>query len=54
MNDTTADTICIQMYFFLHLLEHWFGQKPGRIHTNRTVIARREIIYFRLGPFTPK
>ena len=31
----------------LHLLEHWFEQKPGRTHANRTVITRREVIYFR-------
>ena len=30
---------------FLHLLEHWLGQKPGRTH--RTMTARRGIIYFR-------
>ena len=57
MNDATpvASTVCTQTYFrtlFLHLLQHWLGQKLGR--TRRTGIAMRGVIYFRGGPFTPK
>ena len=37
---------------YLHLLEHWLGQKSGR--TYWTVIARRAILYFRGRPFIPR
>ena len=49
MNDAASVTQIAYKCIFLHMLEHWLGQKPGSMH--RTVIARREKIQLREGPF---
>lgn len=52
MNDTASVTLIAHNdYILLHLLENRLGQQ---LRTHQTVVARREIIYFRGGPFTPK